>query len=298
MRNIDANTITPAVLASLRDCPDPRLLEVLSALVRHLHDFARETRLTEAEWMAGIDFLTATGQKCSDKRQEFILLSDTLGLSTLNVALNHAKSAQATEATVFGPFHVPGAPQLALGADISGGAAGEPLFVQATVRGPGGEPVAQAEVDVWQADVEGLYDVQRTDLAAAQCRAVLRTDAAGRLWFRSVMPVAYPIPTDGPVGRMLNATHRHPWRPAHVHFMIAAPHYQTLITHVFSDGDPYLDSDAVFGVRSSLVGDFVRHPSGTAPDGSVQPTPFHVLNFDFVLEPAASANTGQVAGPA
>ncbi|MEJ8857613.1 intradiol ring-cleavage dioxygenase [Variovorax robiniae] len=292
MRNINENTITPAVLESLADCPDPRLKEVLSALVRHLHDFAREVKLTEAEWMAGIQFLTATGQKCDDKRQEFILLSDTLGLSTLNVALNHAKSSQATEATVFGPFHVADAPQFELGDDISGGAAGEPLFVRATVRGPGGEPVADAVVDVWQADTEGLYDVQRADLASAQGRGVLRTDAEGRLHFRGVMPVAYPIPTDGPVGRMLDVTRRHPWRPAHVHFMIVAPGYETLITHVFSDGDRYLDSDAVFGVRSSLIGDFVRHPPGLAPDGSEQASDFHVLDFDFVLERAGTVGAG------
>jgi len=288
MRNINEHTITAAVLDRLSDCPDPRLKEVLSALVRHLHDFAREVKLTEPEWMAGIEYLTATGQKCDDKRQEFILLSDTLGLSMLTVALNHSKSPQATEATVFGPFHVPGAPVLPQGADIAGGAPGEPLFVQATVRGRGGEAVADAEVDVWQADAEGLYDVQRTGLDHAQGRAVLRTDAEGRLRFRAVMPVAYPIPTDGPVGVMLRATGRHPWRPAHVHFMIRAPGYQTLITHVFRDGDPYLDSDAVFGVRSSLIGDFRRHPEGRAPDGSVQPQPFHTLDFDFVLDPAAA----------
>jgi hydroxyquinol 1,2-dioxygenase len=288
MRNINEDTITGAVLARMADCADPRLKEVLSALVRHLHDFAREVRLTEAEWAAGIDFLTATGQKCDDKRQEFILLSDTLGLSMLTVAMNHAKSPQATEATVFGPFHVQGAPRLPLGADMSGGAKGEPLFVNAVVRGRDGEPVADAEVDVWEADAEGLYDVQRADLPNAQARAVFRTDAQGRLWFWGVMPVAYPIPVDGPVGRMLEATRRHPWRPAHVHFMIQAPGYETLITHVFRDGDEYLDSDAVFGVRSSLIGDFKSHPAGTAPDGSVLAQRFHTLDFDFVLEPVES----------
>ncbi|MDM0049163.1 intradiol ring-cleavage dioxygenase [Variovorax sp. J22R115] len=285
MRNINEHTITAAVLERMAQCQDPRLKEIMSALVRHMHDFAREVKLTEAEWAAGIEFLTATGQKCSDKRQEFILLSDTLGLSMLTVALNHAKSAQATEATVFGPFHVQGAPKLPLGGDISGGAKGEPLFVNATVRGRDGEPVADAEVDVWEADAEGFYDVQRAGLDRPQGRAVFRTDAEGRLWFRGVMPVAYPIPTDGPVGVMLRATKRHPWRPAHVHFMIKAPGYETLITHVFRDGDEYLDSDAVFGVRNSLIGDFVSHRDGIAPDGSVQAKPFHTLKFDFVLEP-------------
>lgn len=287
MRNINENTITAAVLERIAGTPNARLKEIMSALVRHMHDFAREVRLTEAEWAAGIEFLTATGQKCSDKRQEFILLSDTLGLSMLTVALNHAKSAQATEATVFGPFHVHGAPHLELGADISGGAKGEPLFVNATVRGRDGEPVANAQVDVWEADAEGFYDVQRAGLDVPQGRAVFRTDDKGLLWFRGVMPVAYPIPTDGPVGDMLRATKRHPWRPAHVHFMIQAPGYETLITHVFRDGDEYLDSDAVFGVRSSLIGDFVSHAAGVAPDGTVQATPFHTLKFDFVLEPNA-----------
>jgi len=285
MRNINEHTITAAVLDRMAQCEDPRLKEIMSALVRHMHDFAREVKLTEAEWAAGIEFLTATGQKCSDKRQEFILLSDTLGLSMLTVALNHAKSAQATEATVFGPFHVQGAPKLPLGGDISGGAKGEPLFVDATVRGRDGEPVADAEVDVWEADAEGFYDVQRAGLDHPQGRAVFRTDVEGRLWFRGVMPVAYPIPTDGPVGVMLRATKRHPWRPAHVHFMIKAPGYETLITHVFRDGDEYLDSDAVFGVRNSLIGDFESHPDGVAPDGSVREKPFHTLKFDFVLEP-------------
>ncbi|MBS0341043.1 MAG: intradiol ring-cleavage dioxygenase [Proteobacteria bacterium] len=273
MRNINEHTITEAVLQGMAGCDSPRLKEVMGALVRHLHDFAREVKLTESEWEAGIRFLTATGQKCDDKRQEFILLSDTLGLSTLTVAQNHPVSAQATEATVFGPFYVEGAPQVPQGADISGGAAGEPLFVRATVRGPAGEVVPGATVNVWQADADGLYDVQRTGLDAAQGRAVLRTDAQGQLAFRGVLPVPYPIPTDGPVGDMLRALGRHPWRPAHVHFMIEAPGYQTLITHVFRGGDPYLDSDAVYGVRSSLIGDFRSRADGS-----------HALDFDFVLE--------------
>jgi hydroxyquinol 1,2-dioxygenase len=287
MHDIDENTITAAVLASLGDSPNPRLKDVLSALVRHLHDFAREVKLTEAEWVAGIEFLTATGRKCGDKRQEFVLLSDTLGLSMLTVALNHVKSARATEATVAGPFHVPGAPRLALGDDISGGAAGDPLFVNATVRGRGGEAVANAEVDVWEVDADGFYDVQRSRLDHAQGRAVFRTDGQGRLWFKGVAPVAYAIPTDGPVGHMLLATGRHPWRPGHLHFKLQAPGYETLVTHVFRGGDRYLDSDAVFGVRASLIGDFKAHAAGSAaPDGSVPVRPFYTLDFDFVLDPA------------
>ena len=288
MRNINEHTITEAVVLGMDGCGNERLKEVMSALVRHLHDFAREVQLTEAEWMAAIQGLTATGHKTDAKRQEFILLSDTLGLSMLTVAQNHAKPAGATEATVFGPFYVEGAPALPHGADIANGAAGEPLFVNAAVRGPRGEAVAGATVNVWQADADGLYDVQRSGLPAAQGRAVFRTDAGGRLAFRSVLPVPYPIPTDGPVGGMLKALGRHPWRPAHIHVMIRAANLQLLVTHVFRDGDPYLDSDAVYGVRSSLVGDFRAHPAGSrAPDGSMPATAFHTLDFDFVLEPAA-----------
>jgi hydroxyquinol 1,2-dioxygenase len=284
MRNIDQHTITEAVLQSLAATPDPRLKQVMSSLVTHLHDFVREVKLTEAEWKAGIAFLTATGQTCSDTRQEFILLSDTLGVSMLTIALNHAKPAGATEATVFGPFHTEDAPHVEQGADIAHGAPGLPMFVHAVVRGPDGEPVADAEVDVWQADDDGLYDVQRPELGdTRRARAVLRTDARGAVRFRSIVPTAYPIPVDGPVGRMLAATRRHPWRPAHLHFMIQAPGYEPLTTHIFRDADPWLDSDVVFGVRSSLVGDYVEHPPGTAPDGSVVATPFFTLDQIFVL---------------
>jgi hydroxyquinol 1,2-dioxygenase len=288
MRNINEHTITDAVVQSLAATPDPRLREVMTALVRHLHDFAREVRLTEDEWKAGIAFLTATGRKCTDTRQEFILLSDTLGVSMLTIALNHARPAGATEATVFGPFHTGDAPRVEHGTDIARGAPGLPLFVHAVVHGPHGEPVAGAEVDVWQADADGLYDVQRPELGdARRARAVLHADARGAVRFRSIVPTAYPIPVDGPVGAMLTATGRHPWRPAHLHFMIRATGYQPLTTHIFRAADPYLDSDVVFGVRSSLVGDYVEHPAGTAPDGSVVDTPYFTLDQDFVLARAA-----------
>ena len=292
MININEHTITAAVVQRLADTPNPRLKQVLTSLVTHLHDFAREVQLTEAEWMAGIQFLTATGQMCDAKRQEFILLSDTLGLSMLTVALNHAAAPAATESTVFGPFHVTGAPQLAAGGDLAAGASGEPLFVQARVRGVDGQPVAHATVDVWQADAQGLYDVQRPELNQHQARGVLHTDGQGWFHFRSVLPVAYPIPTDGPVGKMLLATGRHPWRPAHIHFMIAAPGYQKLITHVFRSDDDYLHSDVVFGVRSSLVAKFISHEAGLAPDGTPMQQPFHTLDFEFVLQPDASGDAG------
>lgn len=283
MRNIDQHNITQAVLARFEACDNPRLKTVLGSLVTHLHDFVREVQLTEAEWMEGIRFLTATGQMCDARRQEFILLSDTLGVSMLTVALNQARPPGATEATVFGPFHVDDAPQVAAGSDLADGAPGEPLFVELQVVDLQGRPVADAEVDVWQADEEGLYDVQRPELGdTRRARGVLRTDAQGRTHFRSVVPTAYPVPTDGPVGCLLVASGRHPWRPAHVHFMVRAPGFQTLITHLFRDPDPYLDSDVVFGVRSSLMATFVHHEKGPLLD-----RPYSTLQHRFVLAPEA-----------
>jgi hydroxyquinol 1,2-dioxygenase len=287
MRNIDEHTITAAVQARLAGCENPRLKQVLASLIQHLHDFAREVKLTEAEWQAGIDFLTATGQKCDAKRQEFILLSDTLGLSMLAVALNNQKPPGATESTVFGPFHVAGAPAIANGGDVAQGAAGVPLYVHAQLRSLSGVPVAGATVDVWQADEQGLYDVQRAG-TAQQARGVLHSDAQGKVWFKTVLPVAYPVPTDGPVGQLLMATGRHPWRPAHIHFMVQAPGFERLITHVFRQGDAYLDSDVVFGVRSSLIGDFKEHAQGSAPDGTVHNTPFATLRYEFILSPSGN----------
>jgi hydroxyquinol 1,2-dioxygenase len=282
MRNVDENTITPEVLARIANTPNPRVKEIMSALIRHLHDFAREVRLTEAEWFEGIRFLTDTGHITDDKRQEFILLSDALGLSMLVVAQNHRKPPGCTEATVFGPFYVANAPEYPLGADLAQGAKGEPCYVLATVRGPDGEPVPGATVEVWQADAAGFYDVQYGS-GEHRARGVLRADDKGRVYFKSVLAEAYPIPTDGPVGRMLDATARHPWRPAHMHFMVDAAGYERLITHVFRDGDRYLDSDAVFGVRSSLITTWDRHEAGPLPDGTSSAVPFYTLKFDFVL---------------
>jgi hydroxyquinol 1,2-dioxygenase len=276
MRNLNQDTLTEAVIARFADTPDPRLKEIMTSLVRHLHAFAREVKLTEAEWFQGIEFLTRVGHITDEQRQEFILLSDTLGLSMLTVAMNNDKPAGCTEATVFGPFYVEGAPGYDLGEDVANGAAGVPCTVRGTVRGLGGEPVPGAEIHVWQADAEGRYDVQREGLAAPQARGVLHADARGHYHFRSILAEAYPIPDDGPVGDMLKATRRHSWRPAHLHFMIRAPGYETLITHVFRNGDPYLDSDAVFGVRESLVADWVPQPDGR-----------YLVEYDFVLAPVA-----------
>jgi hydroxyquinol 1,2-dioxygenase len=277
MRNLNQDTITQAVIARFAGTPDARLKELMTSLVQHIHAFAREVKLTEAEWLAGIEFLTATGQKCDDKRQEFILLSDTLGLSMLTVAMNNNKPAGCTEATVFGPFHVEGAPHYEHGADVANGAAGEACVVRGRVLGLKGEPVPGAVIEVWQADAEGNYDVQYADLDKHQARGVLESGPDGRFNFRTIVAEAYPIPVDGPVGNMLRATKRHPWRPAHLHFMITAPGYEKLVTHVFRSGDRYLDSDAVFGVRQSLVADWVQQAEGG-----------YSLAFDFVLNPLGS----------
>jgi hydroxyquinol 1,2-dioxygenase len=283
MRNIDENTITAAVNARHEAADDPRLKEIMTSLVKHLHNFAREVRLTEDEWFDGIRFLTDVGHITDDKRQEFILLSDTLGLSTLVTAQNNQKPAGCTEATVFGPFHVEGAPHYEHGDDVGNGAKGEPCFVRGRVCNLQGEPIAGAEIQVWQADADGFYDVQRQGLEAHQARGVLHSDADGGFNFKSIVAEPYPIPHDGPVGKMLEKLGRHPWRPAHLHFMIMAPGYERLITHVFREGGEYLDSDAVFGVRSSLVADWILHPPGPAPDGSTSSVLFYSLDFNFVL---------------
>ncbi len=274
MRNINEDTITQAVLASMAQCPNPRLRTIMTSLVQHLHAFARDVKLTEEEWFQGIEFLTRCGHITDDKRQEFILLSDVLGLSMLTVAMNNDKPQGCTEATVFGPFHVEGAPHYALGDDIANGAKGTPCTVQGTVKGIDGQPIAGAMMDVWQSDDDGLYDVQHADLGHAQARGIVHTDAQGKYHFRSIVAVPYAIPHDGPVGQMLQAVGRHPWRPAHLHFMVKAPGYETLITHVFRNDSDYLDSDAVFGVRQSLICDWVAQPDGT-----------YAMEYDFVLNP-------------
>jgi hydroxyquinol 1,2-dioxygenase len=286
MRNIDEDTITGAVIARHAQAGDERLRDIMTSLVQHLHAFAREVQLTEAEWFEGIRFLTDAGHITDNKRQEFILLSDTLGLSMLVTALNHAKPKGCTESTVFGPFHVEGAPRYELGADVAAGAKGEPCFVRGRVRDLQGRGIAGAEIQVWQADADGFYDVQVAGLDAHRARGVLESAADGSFHFKSIVAEPYPIPHDGPVGRMLAALGRHPWRPAHLHFMISAPGHERLITHVFRNGDEYLDSDAVFGVRGSLIADWVRHEPGRTPDGRDSAVPYYTLDFDFVLNPS------------
>ncbi len=278
--------LTDLVLAKVAAAPDPRFRDIMQSLVRHLHGFVREVGLTQDEWRRAIDFLTATGQKCDAKRQEFILLSDTLGVSMLVDAVNHRKQRGATETTVLGPFHVIGAPELPLGADIGPGEAGVPTFVSGRVTDTSGRPLAGAGLDVWQTDAEGFYDVQQPQKGDMRLRGKFKADDEGRYHFRTVKPVSYPVPTDGPVGAMLNAMSRHPYRPAHLHVIVSAEGHAPVATHVFVAGDPYIDSDAVFGVKASLIVDFAEQPPGQAPDGTVMDRAFCAIGFDFALTAA------------
>ena len=289
-RNLSNEALTDAVLESFEGAASERFREIAESLVRHVHGFVTDVGLTEDEWFAGIDFLTRTGHITDDKRQEFILLSDVLGVSMLVIGLNNRKPAGATEATVFGPFFVADSPRYDNGEDIANGASGVPCFVRGRVLGTKGEPVGGARIEIWQADDEGLYDVQRPGLDEAQGRGHLFSAADGAFAFWTVRPEAYPIPADGPVGDLLAAAGRGPMRPAHIHFRVEAPGYETLTTHVFADGDEFLDLDAVFGVKGSLIAPFVHHEPGTAPDGSVRDASFTTMEYDLVL---ASARAGE-----
>ena len=289
--------ITQAVLDRLADSTDPRFKQIISAVIRHVHALAREIDLKPDEWMAAIQFLTQTGQTCDAKRQEFILLSDTLGLSMLVVQLEQARRAQAsaapatsaatpaTEATVQGPFYWEGSPELPLGADIGEGA-GTPAYYSGRVTNTQGQPVANCCLDVWSGDGEGFYDMQLGDDAPMRLRARFRTDAQGRYHFWSIKPYYYPVPDDGPVGAMLRQMGRHPNRPGHIHMMVYADGCVPLTTHLFDADSPYLDSDAVFGVRDSLIVQYQPHQPGTAPDGRVMTAPYHSAQYDFVLATA------------
>ncbi|MFI6370390.1 intradiol ring-cleavage dioxygenase [Streptomyces sp. NPDC050546] len=279
--------VTEQALVSLRATADPRLRELLTGLVRHLHDFARETRLTQEEWDRAIAFLTATGQACTDTRQEFILLSDVLGLSMLVETVNGDRAPGATEPTVLGPFHMTESPVRALGDDIDLVGGGEPCVVSGRVLARDGTPLPGAVVDVWQADDKGFYDVQQPGVQpAGNGRGLFTADAEGRFWFRTCVPAAYPIPTDGPVGGVLRATGRHPYRPAHIHFIATAEGHTPVTTHIFVAGGEYLESDAVFAVKQSLVKDFTETDDPSLATRFGVPNPFRLARFDLVLERA------------
>jgi hydroxyquinol 1,2-dioxygenase len=288
MRHFSEQELTNAVLARLNECSDPRFKRVMSSLIRHLHDFVRDVELTEAEWMTAIQFLTRTGHKCDGMRQEFILLSDTLGVSMLVDAINHRKPDGAVESTVMGPFFWEGAPEFPLGANIAEDTPGEPAFYSGRVLDLAGRPIAGAKLDIWSGDGDGYYDMQLEGEKRMRARGSIKTGADGRYWFWSIKPSSYPVPVDGPVGGMLKAMGRHPMRPAHIHMIVSAPGHVSVTTHLFVEGDPYLDSDAVFGVKDSLIVPLTRHEPGIAPTGQPVSTPYYTCSYDFKLVTAKS----------
>ncbi len=290
MKTLTESNLTAAVLARLRNASDGRMKEVMTSLIRHVHGLVREVGLTPAEWKAGIDFLTAVGHITDDKRQEFILLSDTLGVSAMVDFVHHSRqSAQSTDSSLFGPFYREGAPEKTLGASISGATPGEPLVVRGTVNDVRGRPIAGALLDIWQAAPNGMYDIQDEHQPDMNLRGKFLTDTNGRFEFRSVKPKSYPVPHDGPVGILLRAQGRHPYRPAHIHFMITADGYQPLTTALYIAGDPYIDSDAVFGAKESLTVGY-RRSRGAAGNGAAPA----LIEFEFALTPlAASRRAGE-----
>ena len=286
-RNKTEDEITSAVLEQYERTPNPRLQRILTKFVLHLHAFVRDVELTEAEWFTAIDYLTRTGCMCSDTRQEFILLSDVLGVSMLVDLINHRKQAGLTESTVLGPFFAHGAPELPYGGNIAPRDPGVPTFFHGRVIGADDEPIGGAVLDVWQTGSDGYYDIQKADTTEPHMRGRFRSRPDGAFLVRTVRPVSYPIPLDGPVGELMRAAGRQPKRPAHTHFMVTAPGYETLITHLFDAADEYLDRDPVFAVKDSLVCSFTRQDAPvTGRDFGVAP-PFYTLERDFVMKPTA-----------
>ena len=282
MQYATEENLTDLALKRWEACRSPRLRQIMQSLVKHLHGFVREVDLTEDEWLTAANWLAKTGQLSSEKRHEFILLSDVLGISMLVDALNHRFPSDATPSTVMGPFHIKGSPEMAMGADMAAGIAGEPCYVVGAVRDLDGKPIAGAKLDIWQADADGMYESQ-LGLEEPFLRAVFHTGPDGKYVIRTIAPPGYSIPMDGTVGDLMRETEISHYRPAHIHFYISAPGYRSLITHLFKKGTRYIDSDVVFGVREKLIADFRRQPAGRTPTGEVSPKPFYVVDYDFTL---------------
>jgi len=287
----DDHALTAEVIDSLANTPDPRLKFLLTELVGALHGFVRKTDLTFDEWNTAIDFLTRTGQACTGVRQEFILLSDILGVSMLVDAVNHRERQGATQTTVLGPFYVGEHRVTPHGSDISSGIKGEPMFVNSRVTDVDGRPIEGCTIDVWHADDDGFYDSQKPAYASEgpSLRARFVTDRDGRFSFKTILPCSYPVPTDGPVGELIRAAGRHAMRPAHIHFLVDAVGFEPLVTHVFIDGDQYLHSDAVFGVKDELVARIEHHSEPVMPDGTKADGPWHVMTYEFRMNPGKGA---------
>jgi hydroxyquinol 1,2-dioxygenase len=300
MPQFNETDLTAAVVQSFEETPDPRAKFLMEELVKSLHEFVRKTDLSFDEWSYAIDFLTKVGQKCSPSRQEFILLSDVLGVSMLVDAVNHRDRAGATETTVLGPFYVGEHKPMPHGTDIAPNLTGERMFVQARVTDLAGKPLAGVPVDVWHADDDGFYDSQKPTYATQgpSSRARFITDGDGRFFFRSILPCSYPIPVDGPVGEMIHATRRPALRPAHVHFLVAAPGYEPLVTHVFIGGDPNIDRDVVFGVKDELIANIEKRTDPTMPDGKPAAAPWHLMTYEFRMKPGGGAAPKPLAAKA
>ncbi len=284
MSNNTEQQITQNVLDCIAPDADPRLRQVMSSLISHLHACIREVELTQEEWTRAIQFLTRTGQISDDKRQEFILLSDITGVTMLVDAINHRTLSGETESTIFGPFYREGAPELPEGANISQDGKGEPLVVAGRVLSTDGTPIPGALLDIWETDENGLYEQQDPEQPDMNLRGKFHSNSEGRYVFVGIKPVSYPIPDDGPVGQLLRALGRHPFRPAHVHLLISADGFFPVTTHLFVKGDQYLDSDAVFGTKDSLIVDFIRHDSEEEAAHYHVATPFYYVEYDFVLK--------------
>lgn len=285
MRTVTKDTITDVFMGYLSDDTDPRTREVMGALVRHLHDFARDVNLTHDEWRRGIAFLEGCAAIESEDRHEFVLASDVLGLSSLVDMIN--SSEEATSSSVLGPFHVSGAPPLPYGGDMKRGYGGPMLLAEGTIRDPDGTPIPGAQLDIWQTAPNGLYASQDAEQDTYSFHGLMTVGDDGRYAFTTVKPVEYTVPSDGPVGDILRACGRHPWRPSHLHYIVTAPGYKSLVTEIFPDDDPYLDQDTVFGVRDDLVMTYVERPAADFPEGmAVSGTvtePFLHVEFDVVL---------------
>ncbi|WP_321829051.1 dioxygenase [Thalassovita sp.] len=285
MRSVTKDNITEVFTSYFGEDTDPRVREVLGALARHIHDFAREVNLTHEEWQVGIDFLTRAGDITTPERHEFVLLSDVLGLSSL-VDMLHSRE-DATSSSVLGPFHVSNPPPLEIGGDMKRDFEGEVLLVEGTVRDTEGNPIPGAEIDIWQTAPNGLYSSQDPDQDIHSFHGLMKADENGRYAFTTVRPVSYTVPDDGPVGDILRAAGRHPWRPSHLHYIVSAKGFRNLVTEVFPDDDPYLDEDTVFGVRSDLVMTYEPQPAGSFPEGFALsgqvPEAYSRVDFDLVL---------------
>jgi len=285
MTYVTEENLTDLAIERWKNIPDPRLRKIMTSMIKHIHAFVRDVELTEAEWFTAIDWLTRTGKLCTDKRQEFILASDVLGVSMLVDAINHRLETAATPTTVTGPFHIHDSPELANGANMAGSAPGIPCFVTGVVRGLDGKPIKGAVLDIWQTDGDGLYEAQR-DVNEPWLRAIYRTQADGSYVFQTVAPIGYTIPMDGTVGELMSRTKISHMRPAHIHFLIDAPGYHRIITHIFQKGDQYIETDVVFGVKEALIVPFEKQPGGRTPTGGTSDKPFFVVKYDFALQKA------------